>query len=230
MATTRTDISATRPRREGVGGPQDEPDAALGVDHAGFALRLGLAAQVPHEDVDNIAVRREVVAPDHLQQLCPGQDDGGVGGQDLEQVELASGQLDLAAGPGDQPSCRVHDQVTDDHGLLTAGTIVGARPAQQGVQACDELLQRERLHHVVVGARFQASDPVGHLVTGGEHADREVVTVGAQASGHGCAVDIGHADVEDHHVGRMATHRVQRRQAAIGRPRAESLQRQGSLQ
>jgi len=66
------------------------------------------------------------------------------------------------------------------------------------VQARGDLLERERLYDVVVGALLEAADAVGHLVASGQHAHRQVVAGGAQAPEHLEAVEVGHRQVEQH--------------------------------
>ena len=61
-----------------------------------------------------------------------------------------------------------------------------------------ELLVGERLHEVVVGARVEAGDPVADRVAGGEHEDRELAPLPAQAPGDLEPGDVRQADVEDH--------------------------------
>ena len=74
------------------------------------------------------------------------------------------------------------------------------RPAaQQRVQPGDDLLERERLHDVVVGARLQPRHPVADLVARREDAHRQVVPGRAQAPQHLQPVEVGHRHVEQHH-------------------------------
>ena len=74
------------------------------------------------------------------------------------------------------------------------------RPAaQERVQPGDDLLERERLHDVVVGARLQPRDPVADLVARREDAHRQVVSGPAQAPQDLQPVEVGHRHVEQHH-------------------------------
>ena len=93
---------------------------------------------------------------------------------------------------------------------------VGARAPQERAQPCQQLLERERLHEVVVGARVQALHAVADADAGGQHQDRRAVAVGAEAAGHLEPVDAGHEHVEQQRVGRLGRDLVQRL-AAVGR-------------
>ena len=74
------------------------------------------------------------------------------------------------------------------------------RPAaQERVEPGDDLLERERLDDVVVGARLQSRHPVADLVARRQDAHREVVSGRAQAPQHLQPVEVGHRHVEQHH-------------------------------
>ena len=51
---------------------------------------------------------------------------------------------------------------------------------QERAQAREQLVERERLRQVVVGACVEAGDAVGHFATRGEHEDRDRVLGGAE--------------------------------------------------
>ena len=69
-----------------------------------------------------------------------------------------------------------------------------ARPApQQRVQPCGDLLERERLDDVVVGAALQAAHAVVDLVARRQHAHGHRVAALAQPPQHLGAVEVGHA-------------------------------------
>ena len=99
--------------------------------------------------------------------------------------------------------------------------LVGARrrrgydAAQQRPQPGQQLLQRERLGQVVVGAGVEALDPVADGVAGGEHQDGYVVAGGAQRAGGLDAVEPRHHHVHDDHVGRRPR-RSRQRLGAVG--------------
>ena len=71
---------------------------------------------------------------------------------------------------------------------------------QERAHAGDELLARERLDEVVVGARVQPGDAVRNAVAGGEEQDRQREPLRAQPPTDGEAVHPRHGDVEDDEV------------------------------
>ena len=88
---------------------------------------------------------------------------------------------------------------------MAAGAALGgaAVRAQHGLHAADQLGDRERLGHVVVGAGLEADDLVELGVLRREHQDVRVAE-GAHAAADLDAVDVGQADVEDDQVERGA--------------------------
>ena len=73
--------------------------------------------------------------------------------------------------------------------------VVTAGAPQQRAQPREELLERERLDEVVVGARVETGDPVAHGAARREHQDRHRVAVGADT-----ACDLEPVDHGQHHV------------------------------
>ena len=70
------------------------------------------------------------------------------------------------------------------------------RAAEQRADAGQQLLERERLDEVVVGAGVEARDAVRDRVARREHQDRCPVAVAAEPAAHREAVELGHEDVE----------------------------------
>ena len=96
-------------------------------------------------------------------------------------------------------------------------------PAQQRVDAGDELARAERLRHVVVGADAEPDEQVVLGVAGGEHEDRHR-PVGLDALAHLEAVEAGEHEVEDDEVGLQLgapgdAARDRRRRSRPGSPR-----------
>ena len=79
-----------------------------------------------------------------------------------------------------------------------------------------QLLERERLDEVVVGAGVQALDAVGDAVAGGQHQHRRAVARRAQPAAHLEPVRLGHQHVEDDRVRRLVGERVERLAAVRG--------------
>ena len=90
-----------------------------------------------------------------------------------------------------------------------------AAAAQQGSQPRAELLERERLDQVVVGAGVEALDAIRDRVARGEHQHGRAVAGGAQAAADLEPVGLGHEHVEHDRVRRLVGERVERL-AAVG--------------
>ena len=104
-------------------------------------------------------------------------------------------ELEVAAGSLGGVRARVDLEVAD------LDDRVGQRgaAAQQRLQARRDLLERERLDDVVVGAGLQAADAVVDLVARRQDADGHVVAGGAQLREDLEAVEVGHPEVEQDH-------------------------------
>jgi len=116
--------------------------------------------------------------------------------EELEQGELGAGQIEGAAAA----ACGAAGEVELDVGVAQHLAVVGGGAAQQRAQPREQLLERERLHQVVVGARVQPGDAVAHLVARGEHQDRRLGACAAQPPAGLDAVDVGHQHVEHDRV------------------------------
>ncbi len=204
------------------------------MDQPGPAVGLQFAPQVADEGVHGVAAHLEVVPPDPFQQQLAGEDDAGVPGELREQLELPPGEPQFAAVEVGLAGCRVDRQRA---GQDAVGGL--RRPAaQQGAQPQHQLLQGEGLHQVVVRPGLQTGDPVGGLVQGGEHQDRDVVAPGAQGPADLGAADAGHGDVEHEDVRGVGHRRVrcggqqagEGRLAVLGEGDGEAAQAQAAFQ
>ena len=83
--------------------------------------------------------------------------------------------------------------------------------AQQRAHAREQLLALERLDEVVVGADVEPLHARLQRVARGQHQDRRVVAVVAQALGDVDAVQPRQAEVEDDEVGQEGVRLVERR-------------------
>ena len=147
-------------------------------------------------------------------------------GEDLQQVELAAGELEVAPGAGGDVAAGVDDDVAD-HQRPGAGA---AAAAQQRLQAGGQLRDGERLDEVVVGAGLQAGDAVLDLVARGQDADGDVDAAGAQALDDRHPVEVGHRHVEDDDSRRALGDRLERLTATGGRGHGKALEAQRALE
>ena len=118
----------------------------------------------------------------------------------------------------------IEREVADPQHLVVARH---ARAAQQRTKARQQLVERERLHEVVVGAGVEPGDPVAHLVAGGEHEHGRAVAPLAQAPARGEPVDVRHQHVEHDHVGLRLQHRHERLGAVAGGDDVVALEGEG---
>ena len=177
-------------------------DAAHRVDQARLAVCLGLAAQVADVDLERVRRGPEVVAPDAVEDHVARQHLARVAQEQLEQEELGPGQLDRPVAAADLARARVERQVGEREQLVAAG-----RAAQERAQPREQLLERERLDQVVVGAGVEPGDAVVDLVAGGQHQDRRRVPLAAERAAGLEPVHDRHQHVEHDRVDAAAGER-----------------------
>ncbi len=124
--------------------------------------------------------------------------------EELEQLELDRRELDLPPAPPRVARQQVELEIGEDE-LLGAAT----GPTQQRPDTGDQLLVRERLDQVVVGARLEPGDPVAHRVARGQHQHRQLIAGSAQL-----LADLDPVAPRHHHV---EHHRVERPRAQAGK-------------
>ena len=92
------------------------------------------------------------------------------------------------------------------------------QPPEQAAHPERELLGRERLGEVVVGAEREAADPVGLLPPRGQQDDADVLGLVplAQLGQHVVARHAGQHEVEDHDVGPLLPRGLERVGPGIG--------------
>ena len=116
-----------------------------------------LLAQVADVELDLVARDAVRVAPDELEQLVAREHLVRVLHERREQLELERRQLHLAALDGHAPLGVVDlDEVV---GVRLGHLGLAAGPAQERLDAGEQLLAPERLRDVVVGARRRARAP-----------------------------------------------------------------------
>lgn len=169
------------------------------MDHW-LPVGVDLLPQIGDIQVDNAGAACEVVVPNPIQDLGTAQCSSGIAHQESKQFELGRGERDRRTVAGYLPAGPVERKVSDPECLI-GGPFQMAGAAQQPAQPGDQLLEAERLCHVVVGARGQTGDPVHHGIARGEE-QRGCVDVGfSDPSQDFQPVHIGKHDVEDQHIG-----------------------------
>ncbi len=72
----------------------------------------------------------------------------------MKQLELAVGELDDGVAGARLPAGWVEDELPD---LERVGLLADPAPADMDTYACQQLVQRERLRHVVTGTQLEAA-------------------------------------------------------------------------
>ena len=126
----------------------------------------------------------------------------------------------------DEPGRRVELDVREPEHLA----FLRPEPPKQRAQPGQQLVERERLDDVVVGARVEAGDPVGDLVARGQHQDGQRVAGPAKAPAGLEPVQPRHRDVEDDRVDAVAAQSVERLLAVAGQLDVVALQLEGTAE
>src|SRR3954452_14649050 len=176
---------------------EDVPRAADRMEEPRLATGFQLPSQVGHEDLDRVGDRERVVAPHLVEQLLARDDQALVAHEVLEQLELALRELDPPLAARDLVGVRVEHEVADAQRRHAARRAA----AQQRAHAGQQLLALEGLDQAVVRAGVEPLDARLQRVARGEHEDRHLVAVIAQALGDVHAVEPGEPEVEHDEVG-----------------------------
>src|SRR6266540_1099179 len=201
------------------------PDAADGVDELRLArIALELLAQVADVHVDRAWLTVIGPAPELLEQRLPREDPPRMRRHRPQQLELDVRQLhglpvELHASPH-----RIDSQPTGGEGLRAVFALVRRqlRPPQKRTHATTELVDRERLRDVVVGAELQPNDLVELVVARGQHDNRHGAA-GAQALADLETVNARQHDVQNDQVRIRLGKKVESLLAVPGRNDAEAL-------
>src|SRR4051812_40489025 len=122
--------------------------------------------QSEHIDIDSAIRDGAILSPDSVQQLLPAEDDAGAAHQEFKQPELGGGERKGLAGESHFAAAAIE---FDAAGLQGPGWRVGA--AELKLDARNDFADKERLHNVVVSAKFQADNAVGFGRAGGKKDD-----------------------------------------------------------
>ncbi len=159
-----------------------------------------------------VLTARDAVA-DRVRGLDAGADDYLVKPFALKELKARLRALLRRTGPETGAVLRCGDLMLDP----LAHEVRRGAP-QPRAHACQQLLERERLDEVVVGARVEPADAIGDRVARCQDENRRAVAGGAQPAADLEPVDVRHQQVEHERVRRRHRHRVERG-AAVGRER-----------
>ncbi len=165
-------------------------------------VRLDLLAQPQDIHIHGAIGNRAVVPPDRIQKLLATVNYARAAHKKLKQPELGGGERDFSPSQRNAATCPIQLQFPRPHraGRRRLRTELVLHPR-------DQLANEERLHHVVVGAEFQAQDAVGFGSSSGKENDRHVRQLGmiSQAFANLQAIGIRQHDIENRQVGPFAS-------------------------
>ena len=102
------------------------------------------------------------------------------------------------------------------------------RSPEEGTDAREQLLERERLDKVVVRPGVEAGDAIRDRVACRQHEDRRPIPVAAEPPADRDAVELGHQDVEHDELRALTLHRPQRRGTVLGGDDLVAVEGQGT--
>jgi len=141
-------------------------------------------------------VRPDVVgAPDPLENLVVAQYPVLIPNQEGEKARFGSRQQQLRAIEEDLMLAFVDDQRPHDEPLGTRRCGPGA--PENSLYTSHELIQPERLPHVIVRAHLKGARRIGLMGEHREHDDRHV-GLGTEDPAGGEPIHAGHSDVQDY--------------------------------
>src|SRR3984957_11823439 len=189
----------------------------LGQDQRRAVRPLELGPQPPDVDPDVLGLGLVPPAPDPAQQMGPRQQLAPVQRELPQQRELGRREVHLLAPQPHHLARQVDLDLADlDHRRRGLDRPLGRPgPAERGQDAREQLLDAERLGHVVVGAHVERGHLVPLAAPGRHHDDRDrgmLADLPAELE----PVDLGQHQVEQHHV-RLLGLQHRQRLGAVGR-------------
>jgi hypothetical protein len=166
---------------------------------------IDLLAQLANEHVDGSVAMRRPAAPDALEELVAREHATGLAREGVDEAEL--GRRELGTLPVDirLDVVGIEAQLLD----LDLVSTTRLRFAHASARCCantrGELLHRERLDEVVVGADLERVHAVVLRASGGHDDDRCTDPFVSSLLDHAPAVDAGEHEVEDADVGPLVT-------------------------
>ena len=146
-------------------------------------------AQPADVHVDGALLDVDVAAPHPVEKLAAGEHALGMAHEEMEHAELRRSGPDRLPMTGDAMAHRVQPQPVD---LERAVVADRSGPLQHRADPRHQLLHRERLDDVVVGARVESAQPVALLALRGQHDERDVPG-GIASAKPACELQAAHA-------------------------------------
>jgi hypothetical protein len=151
---------------------------AHGADRIHLGIAIERTAQATDVHIDGASLDVDIRTPDRIEQLLAREDAAGVLHEVFEQAEFRRPEMDLFT-RALHPVCGAVDRDVADHDLVFSQARTNT--AQDGAQAGEELVHRERLGQVIVGALIEATDAIALVAAGRQHDDRRVARLAARA-------------------------------------------------
>ena len=126
--------------------------------------------------------------------------------QELEQLELAHGELDELPAAGELPGDQVDVEIAD----AEARRLRLAPAAHERTEAGQQLGEGKRLHQIVVGARVEPVHTVLDAVARRDHQHRRAQAAPPQGRQDLDAVPAGQTQVQEDHVERLGIDAIER--------------------
>ncbi|CDN45284.1 hypothetical protein BN871_HA_00060 [Paenibacillus sp. P22] len=147
----------------------------------------------------------------------------------MEQVEFLGGQLDAASAAHRFAGIQVENEIFEGQPVARLLQLVRLA-AQQRAHPREQLLERERLHQIIVRAEIEPLHAVMDIVLGGQHQDRHGAAAFPDAPAYFPAVHLRHHDIKDQQLRIGSEQRLQPFQPVAGRRDLVSLERQAAAQ
>src|SRR6516162_10977742 len=145
--------------------------AAHGANRVALGIAIERAAQPADVDVHGALVDVDIAPPYAVEQLLAREYAAGPLHQIFEQAVFGRAQLDRPPGARYAAFLPVHLEVAE---AKHVAHLLRSRAPQQGVDARNELGNRERLDDVIVGAGRQPAHPLALLAARRQYDDRDL--------------------------------------------------------
>src|SRR5713226_8397980 len=133
-------------------------DATNGVDESPLTRRLQLLANARHVHLERVRFGAGILRPHGFAELGVGHETAAVAHERGQDPELDASQSERSATALRRALAQVEGHIADRQPRVPVASV----PADDRLHTGHELLERERLRDIIVGAHLQAGDPVAH--------------------------------------------------------------------